>query len=100
MKVSMAAISLLLLLLPLPLVITVTLGSDTETYSGVPYHPSECCFNYATRVVPRQRILSYYETGSQCSKPGIIFITKKHRVICAKPSDDWVQDYIKELEDI
>ncbi|XP_028355420.1 C-C motif chemokine 14 [Physeter macrocephalus] len=95
MKVSMAAISLLLLVL-----ITVALGSKIESYSGGPYHPTECCFSYMIRAVRRQRISSYYETSSQCSKPGIVFITKKGHYICANPSDDWVQAYIKELEEI
>eukprot|EP00069_Balaena_mysticetus_P020502 bmy_02891T0 len=97
MKVSMAAISLLFLLL---IVITVTLGSKIKSYSGGPYHPTECCFKYVIRPVRRQWILGYYETSSQCSKPGIVFITKKGHHICANPSDDWVQDYIKALEEI
>ncbi|KAJ8783954.1 hypothetical protein J1605_008997 [Eschrichtius robustus] len=95
MKVSTAAISLLLLV-----VITVTLGSKTESYSGGPYHPTECCFKYVIRPVRRQWISGYYETSSQCSKPGIVFITRKGHHICANPSDDWVQDCIKALEEI
>ena len=40
--------------------------------SGGPYHPAECCLTYVSRPVPRQRVSSYYETSSQCPKPGIV----------------------------
>ncbi|XP_068834608.1 C-C motif chemokine 14-like isoform X2 [Capricornis sumatraensis] len=93
MKVSMAAVSFLVLLS-----ISVALGSKNE-FSSRPYHPAECCLTYVSRAVPWQRIASYYETSSQCSKPGIVFITKKGHYICANPRDGWVRDYIKELEE-
>ncbi|XP_015978863.2 C-C motif chemokine 14-like [Rousettus aegyptiacus] len=93
MKVSVAAIFSLLLLIT-----TIPLGSESKSSSRGPYHPTECCFIYITRTVLRERITNYYKTSSQCSKPGVVFITKKGHSICANPSDDWVQDYIKELE--
>uniref|UniRef100_A0A4W2BSX1 Chemokine interleukin-8-like domain-containing protein n=1 Tax=Bos indicus x Bos taurus TaxID=30522 RepID=A0A4W2BSX1_BOBOX len=71
----------------------------SQSFGGGPYHPAECCLTYVSRPVPRQRVSSYYETSSQCPKPGIIFITKKGHYICANPRDGWVQDYIKELEE-
>uniref|UniRef100_A0A8C9KEZ6 C-C motif chemokine n=1 Tax=Panthera tigris altaica TaxID=74533 RepID=A0A8C9KEZ6_PANTA len=67
--------------------------------SGGPYHPAECCFNYIAQAIARHRIMGYYETSSQCSRPGVVFITKKGHSICANPSDVWVQDYIKDLEE-
>ncbi|XP_004608911.1 C-C motif chemokine 3-like [Sorex araneus] len=60
--------------------------------------PTACCFSYASRPVQRKFIVSYFETSSQCSKPGIIFQTKKGRQICANPSEAWVQDLINALE--
>ncbi|XP_002719291.3 C-C motif chemokine 14 [Oryctolagus cuniculus] len=93
MKVSVAAIPLLLLFIT-----PIALGSRAELSPRGPYHPAECCFSYITRIVPRQRIIDYYETSSECSKPGIVFITKKGYSICANPRDDWVQDYIRDLE--
>uniref|UniRef100_A0A452UQ60 C-C motif chemokine ligand 14 n=1 Tax=Ursus maritimus TaxID=29073 RepID=A0A452UQ60_URSMA len=92
MKVSMAAISLLLIL------ITCALGRKAEFSSRGPYHPAECCVSYIAQAIPRHRITDYYETSSQCSRPGIVFMTKKGHSVCANPSDDWVQDYIKDLE--
>uniref|UniRef100_A0A2R8N0J1 C-C motif chemokine n=1 Tax=Callithrix jacchus TaxID=9483 RepID=A0A2R8N0J1_CALJA len=107
MKVSVAGITFFLL-------ITITLGTKTEFSSetggkqkvvkilksvGGPYQPSECCFAYTTHRIPRQRIVAYYGTNSQCSKPGIVFITKRGKSICTNPSDKWVQDYIKDMEE-
>ncbi|XP_059990468.1 C-C motif chemokine 14-like [Lagenorhynchus albirostris] len=91
MRVCMAATSLPLLLV----LITVALGSKTESDSRGPYHPTECCYSYLTRPIRKHWISRYYETGGLCSKPGIVFITKNGRQLCANPSDDWVQDYIK-----
>ncbi|ELW61731.1 C-C motif chemokine 14 [Tupaia chinensis] len=95
MKVSVTAISLLLLLL----LAVMAPEAKANSSSQGPYHPAECCFTYVTRPVQRHRIAHYYETSSECSKPGIVFITKKGYSICANPKDDWVQDYIKDLEE-
>uniref|UniRef100_A0A8C0K6G6 C-C motif chemokine n=1 Tax=Canis lupus dingo TaxID=286419 RepID=A0A8C0K6G6_CANLU len=104
MKVSVATISLFLLI-----IITLQKQPAGMTFNkesslsflpfslGGPYHPAECCFRYITRAIPRHRITDYFETSSQCSRAGIIFITKNGHSICANPSDDWVQDYIKDL---
>ncbi|KAM4845080.1 C-C motif chemokine 14-like [Thomomys bottae] len=94
MKALTTTISFLLLLL-----ISSILGFKAESSSRGPYHPAECCFSYITHAIPRQRISSYYETSSECSKPGIVLITKKNHSICANPKDKWVQDLIKDLEE-
>ncbi|XP_022365482.1 C-C motif chemokine 14 [Enhydra lutris kenyoni] len=94
MKVSMAATSLFLILL-----ITCALGRKPEQSSRGPYHPAECCVSYIAQAITRHRITDYYETSSQCSKPGVVFITKKGHSVCANPRDDWVQNYIKDLEE-
>ncbi|XP_004449492.1 C-C motif chemokine 14 [Dasypus novemcinctus] len=91
MTFSVAAISFL--------IVSITLGSKMEYSSRGPYHPAECCFSYIIRKVPRAQVSSYFETSSQCSKPGIIFITKKGYPICADPSADWVQDYVQDLKE-
>nr|XP_004664533.1 C-C motif chemokine 14 [Jaculus jaculus] len=95
MKIFMAAISLLLFLL---LFITVVLGTKAESSRG-PYHPTDCCFSYMAHSVPHRWIRDYYKTSSECPKSGIVFITKKGHPICANPRDEWVRDYIKDLEE-
>ncbi|XP_037348746.1 C-C motif chemokine 3-like [Talpa occidentalis] len=90
MKVTGAAIALLLCTMALcSQVFSAPLGADT---------PTACCFSYALRQIPRKFIVDYFETSSQCSKPGVIFQTKKNREVCANPSDGWVQEYIMDEE--
>nr|XP_003469641.2 C-C motif chemokine 14 [Cavia porcellus] len=93
MKVSMVTISLLLFL------ITVTLETKTHSSSRGPFYPSECCFSYITHAVLPYRIMGYYETNGDCPKPAVVFITTKGHRICANPENEWVQDYLKDLEE-
>ncbi|XP_073091360.1 C-C motif chemokine 3-like isoform X1 [Manis javanica] len=60
--------------------------------------PTACCFFYVSRKIPRKFVDNYYETSSQCSKPGVIFQTKRGRQICADPGKVWVREYITYLE--
>ncbi|EHB13293.1 C-C motif chemokine 3, partial [Heterocephalus glaber] len=66
-----------------------TVGADT---------PTACCFSYVAKKIPRPYLADYYETSSQCSQPGVIFVTKKGRQVCTDPSEAWVQEYINDLE--
>ncbi|XP_040091714.1 C-C motif chemokine 3-like [Oryx dammah] len=70
-------------------VLSLTVGANT---------PADCCFSFVSRQIPRKLVDDYYETSSQCSKPGVIFWTKRGRQVCADPSEDWVQEYITDLE--
>nr|XP_012638783.1 C-C motif chemokine 3-like [Microcebus murinus] len=90
MKVSMAAAAVLLCTMALfNQVFSAPFGADT---------PTACCFSYASRQIQRKFIVDYFETNSQCAKPGVIFITRRGRKICADPSEAWVQDYVTDLE--
>nr|CAI9701499.1 unnamed protein product [Rangifer tarandus platyrhynchus] len=60
--------------------------------------PTDCCFSFVSRQIPRKFVDDYYETSSQCSQPGVVFKTKRGRQVCADPSEDWVQEYIADLE--
>ncbi|XP_004449496.1 C-C motif chemokine 3-like isoform X1 [Dasypus novemcinctus] len=59
-----------------------------------------CLFFWTIKeiMIPRKFVDDYYETSSQCSKPGVIFQTKRGRQICANPDEAWVQKYITDLE--
>ncbi|XP_075415378.1 C-C motif chemokine 3-like [Tenrec ecaudatus] len=90
MKVPVVALASLLCLATLcAQVFSAPAGADT---------PSACCFAYASRKIQRKFVVDYYETNSLCSEPGIIFITKKNRQVCANPSEAWVQEYVTSLE--
>ncbi|XP_019588104.2 C-C motif chemokine 3 [Rhinolophus sinicus] len=58
-----------------------------------------CCFSYMSQKIPRKFVVAYFKTSSQCSKHGVIFLTKKGRHLCANPSDAWVQEYISNMKE-
>ncbi|KAK2525606.1 C-C motif chemokine 4 homolog [Columba livia] len=88
MKVSVAALALLIAAFCYQ-TSSAPLGSDP---------PTSCCFSYTSRQLPRSFVVEYYETSSQCSKPGVVFVTRKSREVCANPEEDWVQEYMSDLE--
>ncbi|KFP87498.1 C-C motif chemokine 4, partial [Acanthisitta chloris] len=57
-----------------------------------------CCFTYILRQLPRNFVVDYYETNSQCSKPAVVFVTRKGKEVCADPEQKWVKEYVNELE--
>ncbi|XP_068835145.1 C-C motif chemokine 3-like [Capricornis sumatraensis] len=80
------------------LLFTAALSAHTCSASPGAITPADCCFSFVSRQIPRKFVDDYYVTSSQCSKPGVIFWTKKGRQVCADPSEDWVQEYITDLE--
>ncbi|XP_058415318.1 C-C motif chemokine 3-like [Diceros bicornis minor] len=97
MEFPMAALAVLLL--------TAALCSQTLCESVFPSSlpfgadtPPTFCFSYISWRIPRKFVDDYYETSSQCSKPGVIFQIKKGRQVCADPAEVWVQEYMTDLE--
>ncbi|XP_010133780.1 PREDICTED: C-C motif chemokine 4 homolog [Buceros rhinoceros silvestris] len=88
MKVSVAALAILIAAFCYQ-TSAAPIGSDP---------PTSCCFSYIPRQLPRNFVVEYYETSSQCSQPGVVFVTKKGREVCANPDQDWVQQYVTDLE--
>ncbi|XP_026990061.1 C-C motif chemokine 3-like [Tachysurus fulvidraco] len=60
--------------------------------------PKKCCFTYQTNRVPVKYIERYEITEALCSKPGIIFIMKDSRLVCADPHVDWVKSNMNKLD--
>ncbi|XP_053089746.1 C-C motif chemokine 3-like [Pangasianodon hypophthalmus] len=54
-----------------------------------------CCFEFHKRPFPASTVVSYEETRSECSLPGVIFTTKKGFRMCVDPEVEWVQHIIK-----
>nr|KAF6455177.1 hypothetical protein HJG63_002340 [Rousettus aegyptiacus] len=77
------------------------LGSPTDGYQQLVlryHHPPDCCFSYAPKI--RCRFMeNYFETTNGCSQPGVIFVTKRGRLVCANPGDREVQECIMKLEE-
>ncbi|KAJ6655739.1 hypothetical protein lerEdw1_004792 [Lerista edwardsae] len=87
---AMAGCAALLLLL-------LALCSPTSSAPGAFSTPVTCCVGHSGKF-PRKLLDRYYDTSSTCSLPGVVFITKKGREICANPADQWVQDYMSHLD--
>ncbi|NWI64433.1 CCL4 protein, partial [Todus mexicanus] len=74
-------------------------ASCSQTFCG-PAGPDLhiCCLTYTKHKLPWKLIQRYYSTSSTCSKPAIMFITKRGRQVCANPKDTWVQSYLQNLK--
>ncbi|XP_057632046.1 C-C motif chemokine 3 [Chionomys nivalis] len=89
MKVPTAALAVLLCTMALcDQVFSAPYGADT---------PTSCCFTYSWQI-NRRFIVDYFETSSLCSQPGVVFLTKRNRQVCADPKETWVQEYMADLE--
>ncbi|XP_070587836.1 C-C motif chemokine 3-like isoform X2 [Erythrolamprus reginae] len=59
--------------------------------------PTVCCLDFTTRPIPLHLLRSFVRTNGRCTKPAIIFTTVRDVKICADPSQQWVQDRIRDL---
>uniref|UniRef100_A0A8C9DRA6 C-C motif chemokine n=1 Tax=Prolemur simus TaxID=1328070 RepID=A0A8C9DRA6_PROSS len=90
MKVSVAVFFLL--------IITLTTTAAFNSQSKIPEavnQPTTCCLKYHEKILPRKLVVGYQKALS-CHLPAIIFVTRKNRDVCSNPSNDWVQEYIKD----
>ncbi|XP_036407701.1 C-C motif chemokine 36.1 [Megalops cyprinoides] len=60
--------------------------------------PSQCCFEYFPQRIGKQFVQKYVKTRSECSKPGVIFVTRRSKRLCVDPSVDWVKGVMKDLD--
>ncbi|NXR07550.1 CCL4 protein, partial [Semnornis frantzii] len=88
MKVSVAALAILIAAFCYQ-TSAAPLGSDP---------PTSCCFSYVSRQLQRSFVVEYYETSSNCPQPAVVFVTKKGRQVCSNPEEEWVQQYMSDLE--
>ncbi|XP_066576167.1 C-C motif chemokine 4 homolog [Amia ocellicauda] len=88
MKSSQLVIAALLL----AVLCSSTLGQNSNL-------PSECCFSYYPKLIPKRLIEQYENTRSDCSQPGVILISLKKIRICANPSVQWVKDIMNRLNE-
>ncbi|XP_045382952.1 C-C motif chemokine 16 [Lemur catta] len=90
MKVSVAAF-FLLIVIPTT---TAAFNSQPKIPEAV-NQPTTCCLKYHEKILPRKLVVGY-QKALICHLPAIIFITRKNRDVCSNPSNDWVQEYIKD----
>ncbi|KAI7812145.1 chemokine (C-C motif) ligand 35, duplicate 1 [Triplophysa rosa] len=75
----------------------VLLGAITLS-EGMRMGPTKCCFTFSDRALPIKQLSAYSMTSQQCPKEAVMFKTIKGRLVCAKPTDPWVQDRMKVLD--
>uniref|UniRef100_A0A4W5P3M6 C-C motif chemokine n=1 Tax=Hucho hucho TaxID=62062 RepID=A0A4W5P3M6_9TELE len=61
--------------------------------------PDECCFQYYQRRIPKQLIVAYEMTRSDCTLKGVILITKKNYPICANPDEPLIDRIMKSIDE-
>ncbi|KAM6905824.1 C-C motif chemokine 4-like [Lycodopsis pacificus] len=58
------------------------------------FGPNECCFDYISTRMRKDRVVSYKLTDERCSMEGVSFTMKNGAKICADPSLPWVKSII------
>ncbi|XP_041723952.1 C-C motif chemokine 18-like [Coregonus clupeaformis] len=62
-------------------------------------NPDDCCFQYYQRRIPKQLIVAYEMTRSDCTHKGVILITKKNYPICANPDEPVIDRIMKAIDE-
>ncbi|XP_075940893.1 C-C motif chemokine 4-like [Anarhichas minor] len=62
------------------------------------FGPNECCFNFISTRLRKDKVVSYKFTDERCSMEGVSFTMKNGAEICADPSLQWVKFIIKAKE--
>ncbi|XP_026943206.1 C-C motif chemokine 15-like isoform X2 [Sagmatias obliquidens] len=99
MKTSIAALSCLILavqaaaehLMP-------NLKNEHFMFHGGFHRPTDCCTSYTQVKIRCVSMKDYVETTSACSRPAVIFITKREKRVCANPKDENVQKCTLDLK--
>uniref|UniRef100_A0A8C6DSY5 Chemokine interleukin-8-like domain-containing protein n=1 Tax=Moschus moschiferus TaxID=68415 RepID=A0A8C6DSY5_MOSMO len=61
------------------------------------HRPTDCCMSYTPRNIRCVFMENYIDTSSACSRPAVIFLTKKGQRVCADPNNEGVQKCKSEL---
>nr|XP_046229204.1 chemokine (C-C motif) ligand 38, duplicate 4 [Scatophagus argus] len=60
--------------------------------------PSECCFKFYTKRLPKDKVMSYKYVDPRCAKRSVIFVMKKGGEFCVDPSVQWVKNIIEDRD--
>ncbi|EPY88429.1 C-C motif chemokine 23 precursor-like protein [Camelus ferus] len=95
MKTSVVVLSFLLILAAHAAAGDLTKLS--HRWSGF-HRPTDCCISYASRNIRCVFMKDYSITTSGCSRPGVIFKTKRGQSVCADPSKEDVRKCMASLK--
>ncbi|XP_041814956.1 C-C motif chemokine 4-like [Chelmon rostratus] len=59
------------------------------------FSPDECCFDFYSMKLPKNKVVSYKYTDVRCPKSAVILTMKRGGAFCVDPSLDWVKNIIK-----
>nr|XP_044601857.1 C-C motif chemokine 15 isoform X3 [Equus asinus] len=90
MKISTTTLSFLIL--------AAALGSHAQVIEAGFHSPADCCLSYTSQKIRCELMTSYFETSSGCSRPGVIFLTKKGKFVCADPFNKRVRNCMTYLK--
>ncbi|KAL4623490.1 C-C motif chemokine 5-like [Arapaima gigas] len=62
--------------------------------------PKKCCFSFVKKSLSKSQVVSYKQTSQQCSKQGVIFLTRRGFQVCADPAAAWVKTNIEFLDSL
>ncbi|XP_071393611.1 C-C motif chemokine 3-like [Centroberyx affinis] len=83
---------------PVVLVVCTLLFSTLALASQSSFAPGECCFRFARGRLPKNNVLSYRHTHSQCAMNGLLFHMKSGVELCVDPTQRWVQNIISTVD--
>ncbi|XP_034017956.1 monocyte chemotactic protein 1B-like [Thalassophryne amazonica] len=59
------------------------------------FGPDECCFNFISKRLDKNKVVSFKRTNTMCSKDAVVFKMLNGVEICAELAQPWVQKIIK-----
>ncbi|XP_051829870.1 C-C motif chemokine 22 [Antechinus flavipes] len=65
---------------------------------GVNMESAICCKKFVGFPLPLKALSYFYFTSKNCSKHGVILVTKKNLEICADPRKTWVKHAIVSIK--
>ncbi|XP_031209211.1 C-C motif chemokine 8-like [Mastomys coucha] len=70
-----------------------------EELAGSDKTPVSCCYSLIKLKIPLRVLQSYKRSNNiQCPREAVIFQTKRGKLICADPTQKWVNEYMVILD--
>ncbi|GAA6224375.1 C-C motif chemokine 4-like, partial [Lates japonicus] len=80
---------------PVVLVACTLLFSSLAVLASQSFGPEECCFKFASKPLPKRKVVSYKHTENLCPMRGVLFTMLSGTQICVDPGVLWVQNIMK-----
>uniref|UniRef100_UPI0037E886AE C-C motif chemokine 4 homolog n=1 Tax=Semicossyphus pulcher TaxID=241346 RepID=UPI0037E886AE len=71
------------------------LSALTVLASESTFGPSECCFEFVSKRLPKKGVLSYKYTDKQCPHKAVLLKMRNGKEYCTSLSAQWVKDIVE-----